>query len=169
VLFFFLKEVAIVEPDGEREKIRRIALRVRETETPGRRGAAFCYARAAYAAFREISELRGEGFSMAAICKVMENDGLLPKGASRHSFRRAFRKELARRGRAAKAERGEHPAANAAGKKEPRAPARKPAAADKPENPVSGAEDEKLKELTGNVVDTGTGVIRKLPNGSFDF
>lgn len=151
-----------MEPDDEMEKIRNIVLSVRETETPGRHSEAFYYARAAYTAFREINALREEGFSMAAICKVMERDGLLPKDASRDSFRRAFRKELARRDRASKHSISE------ARKKKPPAHVQKSAEEDMKKKPV-GMEAEKFKELIGNVVDTGTSVIRKLPGWSFDF
>ena len=70
-----------MDADEEQERIGNLVQRVREIETPGRYGAAYCYSKAVYAAFREISALRGEGFSMTAICKVMESDGLLPKSA----------------------------------------------------------------------------------------
>ena len=94
-----------MEIDEEKGKIRHLAQRVRETETPGKHGAAYCYTRAAYAAFHEIVELREERFTLAAICKVMERDGLLPEHANPHSFRRAFKKELASREKAAKVQR----------------------------------------------------------------
>jgi DNA-binding transcriptional MerR regulator len=161
-MFLLERGGEIVETDDEMEKIRNIVLNVRETEIPGRHSEAFYYAKTAYTAIREISALREEGFSMAAICKVMERDGLLPKDASRNSFRRAFRKELARRDRASKLSISE------TRKKEPQARSKKSAETDKEKNPVS-MEAEKFKELTGSVVDTGTSVIRKLPGGSFDF
>ena len=51
--------------DEEKEKIKRLTQRVKETETPGRRRVASCYSRVAYAVFHEITALREEGFSMA--------------------------------------------------------------------------------------------------------
>jgi DNA-binding transcriptional MerR regulator len=169
MLFFFWKEVAFVKPDDEREKIKRLALRVRETETPGRQGAAFCYSKAAYAAFSEITALREEGFSMATIHKVMESDGLLPKNSSPYSFRRAFRRESARRERAAKAPREEHPHSDT-GKREAVTSATKPAAAD--EGKIldeEGAERERIRKMTSVTVKTANGTIVKHADGSFDF
>lgn len=158
-----------MEPNDEREKIKRLALRVRETETPGRQGAAFCYSKAAYAAFREITALREEGFSMATIHKVMESDGLLPKNSSQYSFRRAFRRESARRERAAKAPRNEHPG-NDTGKREAVTPAGKTAAAEG-EKILDGAEAERerIKKMTSVTVKTANGTIVKHADGSFDF
>jgi DNA-binding transcriptional MerR regulator len=161
MLFFFRREVTFVEPNDEREKIKRLVLRVRETETPGRQGAAFCYAKAAYAAFREITALRDEGFSMAAIHKVMEIDGLLPENSSPHSFRRAFRRELARRDRAATATRNEHQDSDT-GKQEAASGSAKPSEG-------AEAERERIRRQASATAKTGSGAIVKRADGGFDF
>jgi hypothetical protein len=67
----------------------------RKTRMPGRSGA-FPYARAARLYFKEILELREEGFFLSTVCEILESRGLLPKGANPHSFRRAFRLESIR-------------------------------------------------------------------------
>jgi DNA-binding transcriptional MerR regulator len=65
---------------------------LRETETPGRRGGEFIYARAVYAYFREIEELKAEGFTLATICRFLEKREILPAGSDPRSFCRAFRR-----------------------------------------------------------------------------
>ena len=138
---------------GADEEMKRISLvqRVRETETPGKYGAAFCYSKAVYAAFGEILALREEGFSMVAICKVMKSDGLLPKNANPYSFRRAFKREFTRREKTAKIHGGNNPIGDV---NESAAPIRKHIAADNGKNAI-----EK----------TGGGAVKKLPNGSFEY
>jgi DNA-binding transcriptional MerR regulator len=70
---------------------------IRKTEKPGRSGRAFFYAQAIYAHFKEIEELKAEGFTLATIRKFLESKGVLPAGSDTRSFCRAFRREAARR------------------------------------------------------------------------
>ncbi len=74
---------------------------IRAFEMPGKRGGDFCYAQAIYGNFSEIEKLKAEGFSLTTVCKFLEKKGALPPGADPRSFRRAFRREIARRRRAA--------------------------------------------------------------------
>jgi hypothetical protein len=88
--------------DWSHEKLQGILAGIRETESPGRSGGGFSYARTVYACFAEIQNLTAEGFTLATICKFLETKGALPRGADRRSFCRAFRKERARRERPVK-------------------------------------------------------------------
>ena len=72
---------------------------IRVAETPGKRGGEFLYAQAIYAYFDEIEKLKAEGFTLATICKFLEKKEALPIGSNPYSFRRAFRREAARRKR----------------------------------------------------------------------
>jgi hypothetical protein len=87
------------------EKFSGILDDIRKTESPGRSGGEFPYARAVYAYFPEIQGLMEEGFTLATICKFLVKKGVLPAGADTHSFCRAFRREKARRERAKPKER----------------------------------------------------------------
>jgi hypothetical protein len=58
--------------DGICSKPLGILAGIRDSESPGRRGGGFHYARAIYAYFTEIQELKAEGFTMATICKFLE-------------------------------------------------------------------------------------------------
>ncbi len=74
-----------MDMEEEAEKIKNLFQSIRELETPGRHAPSYCYSRVSYTAFREITALREEGFSMAAICRSLERDGLLPESAMRRS------------------------------------------------------------------------------------
>jgi DNA-binding transcriptional MerR regulator len=84
------------------EELLNVLAGIRKTESPGRKGGEFPYARTVYACFEEIQKLRDEGFTMATIRSYLEGKGVLPAGTDPHSFCRAFRRETARRQRAAK-------------------------------------------------------------------
>jgi hypothetical protein len=84
------------------EKLPGALADIRETERPGRRGGAFCYAGAVYACFTEIQALVSEGFTLSTICKYLEKKGVLPVGADTRSFCRAYRRERLRGERPAK-------------------------------------------------------------------
>jgi hypothetical protein len=71
------------------------------------KGGAFVYAGAIYSYYDDIRELKADGFTFATICKFLEGKGMLPPDADRRSFCRAFRREAARRKRAAKAKKTE--------------------------------------------------------------
>lgn len=83
--------------------MNRILEDIRSTEVPGKHGGTFFYAQAIYACFGDIQELKAEGFTLATICKFLKKKSLLPPDADPHSFRRAFRREIARRKRTGKA------------------------------------------------------------------
>ena len=72
---------------------------IKATETPGKRGGEFFYAQVIYAHFDEIEKLKTEGFTLTTICKFLEKKGVLPTDSDPRSFRRAFRRESARRQR----------------------------------------------------------------------
>jgi 2-keto-4-pentenoate hydratase/2-oxohepta-3-ene-1,7-dioic acid hydratase in catechol pathway len=72
---------------------------IREEEVPGKRGGDFFYAQVMYSHFDEIEKLKAEGFTLTIICKFLEKKGALPTNSDLHSFRRAFRREAARRQR----------------------------------------------------------------------
>lgn len=80
-------------------KVADILAEIRNVASPGRSGKAYPYAQTIYACFSEIEKLIDAGFTMATICKYLEGEGVLPNGADIHSFRRAFRREVARRSR----------------------------------------------------------------------
>ena len=73
---------------------------IREVEVPGKRGGDFFYAQVIYGYFSEIEKLKAEGFTLTTICKFLEKKGALPADSDPRSFRRAFRREAARRRRA---------------------------------------------------------------------
>ena len=147
-----------MDADEEKARISNLIHRVRETETPGRYGAAYCYSKVVYAAFREISALREEGFSMTAICKIMESDGLLPKNASPFSFRRAFKRELARREKTAKIPGSNNPVNDARGKE---------SAASRSKHIENEAGIS--EKLIGNDVKKDIHAKKKLHDGSFEY
>ena len=155
-----------METDEAMEKIGRLVQRVKESETPGRHGAAYCYSRVVYAAFREIAALRDERFSLAAICRVMESDGLLPERACPHSFRRAFRRELDRRSKATMKQRGDNPGSGPS-KKESVALPRESTAEGRGKSPID-KESGRFKQSAGNDPTSGGG-IKKLLDGSFEY
>jgi hypothetical protein len=85
--------------DWGNEKLLGALADIRETERPGRRGDAFCYASAVYACFTEIQGLVSEGFTLTTICRFLEKKCILPAGADARSFCRAYRRERSRRER----------------------------------------------------------------------
>lgn len=85
--------------DGNRAELQSMLADIRETESPGRSGRDFPYAKTVYACFAEIQNLTAEGFTLSTICKYLTKKGALPPGADSRSFCRAFRKERARRER----------------------------------------------------------------------
>lgn len=77
---------------------------IRATEIPGKRGGDFFYARVVHSYFDEIEKLKSEGFSLATICNFLEKKGVLPPDSDPYSFRRAFRRKLARKSKISKEE-----------------------------------------------------------------
>jgi hypothetical protein len=126
------------------------------------------YAETAYFAFEEIRRLRDLRISFAEICGAFESSGLLPENADPHTFGDAYRRERARRAKMKGGSRAETEKLPGRAYKSGMAAAKiqEPA---KPEPPAAPGGKDRVKELTGALVDTGNGVIVKLPNGSFEF
>jgi hypothetical protein len=168
--------VEIAKTAGERKaEAISIVEDVLKTETPGRRGAKYIFAGIVYRYFNEIQSLHTDGFTLASVCKVFERRGELPENSDPCGFRKAYRKELSRRKTAAKFNDAANAGQKASGVEAKNGKIAEPSKIPSPRAPqtseTSGGEYEKerLKELTGTLVDTGTGIIRKFPNGSFEF
>ena len=86
------------------KKLPDIVGDIRKTESPGRKTDTFSYAKAIYTYYEEIEQLTAEKFTMTTICKYLEGKGALPNDADVHNFRRAFRRERARREKLAMAQ-----------------------------------------------------------------
>lgn len=87
---------------NKNEERLNILVDIREMESPGRRGCVSPYAQVIYGYYTEIQELLDDGFTMATVCSYFEKKGVLPDNADKHSFRRALRRETARRKKARK-------------------------------------------------------------------
>ncbi|GHV30577.1 hypothetical protein FACS1894167_11640 [Synergistales bacterium] len=96
-----------MEPTGGRDELKSILEDVRRTEIKGRKGGTFVYAGAIYRYFEDIRDLKAEGYTFATICKFLEEKNVLPADSDQRSFCRAFRREVARRKRTAKAKKSE--------------------------------------------------------------
>lgn len=155
-----------------RDAMKGVAESVRENAAVRRRKNV-SYALVAKAGYDEIQKLRKDGYSYDVICEALVSKGILGEGAAPKILSMAFLREEKRRNKREQ-ERAE------GGKEEKREekPSVKPArdggeqkgskereAAHKPKEDS----EDRLKDLTSSVVDTGTGQIRKLPNGSFEF
>jgi hypothetical protein len=129
----------------------------------------YCYSMTASAVFEEIALLRGKGMRFDKICAAFAKAGLLPNNAKPHSLSQAFLREKRRRektiptamvGDAKKSGATEaDQAAKFSQKTEPAAP----------DFDGEAAEKEKIRKMTGTVVDTGRGKIIKHADGSFEF
>jgi hypothetical protein len=125
----------------------------------------YCYAMTASAAFEEIALLRGKGMRFEKICAAFAKAGLLPHDAKTHSMSQAFLREKRRREKtAAGAAKKPGTAETDQAAKFSRNP--EPAA---PDFGGEAAEKEKIRKMTGAVVDTGCGKIIKHADGSFEF
>ncbi|MDR1510111.1 MAG: hypothetical protein LBS53_10770 [Synergistaceae bacterium] len=127
------------------------------------------YSLTASAAFEEIALLREKGMRFEKICAAFAKSGLLPPDAKPHSLSQAFLRERRRREKTM-------PAAAAGDAKKPGATERDRDAkfSQKTEPAATGfggeaAEKERIRKLTGTVVDTGRGKIIKHTDGSFEF
>jgi hypothetical protein len=165
-----------VEISGARAGEASIVDEVLKTERPGRSGAKYIFAGTVYRYFNEIQFLLAGRFTLVTICKVLERRGDLPENCDPCSFRKAYRRELSRRESAAKfqdgVKRGQKENADDAKSGKTIEPLQRPsesAPLDTRESSDEEYEKERIKELTSILVDTGTGVIRKFSNGSFEF
>jgi len=133
------------------------------------------YSRVIAGAFEKIGFLRGKGFSFVQIFNAFEKTGLLPKNPKYKCFIQAFQREKKRRSKAddllnllENNQGTEKKEVSPIAAKRIREIGKKPDPR-MPEPDEKAREQERIKELTGTLVDTGNGIIRKLPNGSFEF
>jgi hypothetical protein len=161
-----------MSPENDMDGVKQTLDRLKTKAGRGRENTAFSFAKLAYKVFDDINDLRDAGLSLITICKELETDGHLPAGANPYSLSKALRRE---------GERRERRAGTAQKKQVDHDAIRKEAAAKiiasnkktdqrkiEPDKKTD-EEERRIKELTGTLVDTGTGVIRKYPDGSFEF
>ena len=128
------------------------------------------YARTVLQAFEEIRMLLGRGISFVRICRSFETTGILPENANVHSFREAFHRECKRRGeKYARTKPNEKKLA--AEKKSAPNKALHTIAPPKPEPEKTSIEskEDRIRRMSGVKVDTGSSIITKYPDGSFDY
>jgi hypothetical protein len=147
-----------------------------EHETPLLRKGGRVYSGAAREFFGKIKALRGRGFSFVQICGAFEKAGILPRDSNPYSFRQAFLRELSRRVRAEELIEEVKNARESAAEPPTPTSANAPARTDEPGKPDKNAsavntesDEEKVRRLTGTVVDTGLGKIVKHSDGSFEY
>jgi hypothetical protein len=145
-----------------------------QNETPLNRKGGHIHSDTAKKFFGKIESLRRRGFSFIQLCVAFEKAGLLPENSNPYSLRQAFLREMARRAKAEEllkevkkgGEAEETVSVNAA-------PPVRAAGAAKKENGGAAARnesgEERVRRLTGTVVDTGLGKIVKHSDGSFEY
>ena len=127
------------------------------------------YSLTASAAFEEIALLREKGMRFDKICAAFAKAGLLPDDAKPHSMSQAFLRERRRREKTmptAMAGDAKKSGAAEAGRAAKVSQKTEPAA---PDFGGDAAEKERIRKMTGTVVDTGRGKIIKHADGSFEF
>jgi hypothetical protein len=148
-----------------------------EREKPFDKIGEHVYSRLIAGAFEKIRFLRGKGFSFVQIFNAFEKAGLLPKNPKYKCFIQAFQREKERRSKADDLlnllennhDTEKKEVSPIAAKRIREIGNRKKSEPRMPEPDEKAREQERIKELTGTLVDTGNGIIRKLPNGSFEF
>jgi hypothetical protein len=144
-------------------------------ETPHNSVTGYIYSEIARAAFGKLELFRNRGFSYAQICSALEKTGLLPKDSNPYSLRQAFHREKARLKREGELMKLLEDDSDSVSKEKPGKPEKtavvKAQVKPGPEKskPEEDAKAEWIKQMSGSVVDTGTGKIVKYPDGSFDF
>jgi hypothetical protein len=144
-------------------------------ETPHNAVTGYIYSEIARAAFDKLKLFRNRGFSYAQICGALEKTGLLPKNSNPYSLRQAFHREKARLKREGELMKLLKDNSDSVSKEEPGKPEKTAVVKVqvKPEPEKSRLDEEAkaewIKQMSGSVVDTGTGKIVKYPDGSFDF
>lgn len=146
-----------------------------EMESTANSAEPYRYAKTVFAAFERIQALREKGIRLIKICKAFEESGLLPQNANPRCFCQAFRREKARRGKnvnssTAQIDKTEHgkteygKVKNTDDKVNPEQTATR-----LDETARKESRKERIKELTGTVVDSGLGKIIKHTDGSFEY
>jgi len=133
------------------------------------------------AAFEKITLLRDKGFSFVQICDAFVEAGFLPKNTNPKYFTQAFRREKERQKKMDKLL-GMVKSGGKPPKKEEEliaSPTKKANSAATNSNKVAqnkggeaektDQEKERVRKMTGTVVDTGLGKIIKHTDGSFEF
>jgi hypothetical protein len=162
----FGKEAASLDTKDIGESVRFAVDSIRKLPAIRRR-ANVSYSLVVKSGYEEIHGLREDGYSYDLICEVFAQNGLLSERANPKALCNAFLREKKRREKKGVQEPG------AAGKNAlPAARANLPTQAPAPEKQNPGdeaAEKERIRKLTGNVVDTGLGKIIKHSDGSFEY
>jgi hypothetical protein len=146
-----------------------------EHEKPLRRKEGRVYSRTAREFFGKIKAFRGKGFSFVQICGAFEKAEVLPRGSNPYSFRQAFLRELSKRARAGELLEEIKGRCEAEASLPTEANVPVPARTGDSVEPGDGAAgkkesgEERIRRLTGNVVDTGLGNIVKHSDGSFEY
>ena len=161
-------------------------------EKPLRRKGGYVYSIAARNFFNKIKVLRNRGFSFIQICGAFEKTGLLTEESNPYSFRQAFLRESAKRDRINELLRElkddpavEKPApareqiqsgdnsASGVNKKDSSTPLLINQEKKRQETKIARSceetEEERIKKMMSVTVNTGTGIIVKHPDGSFDY
>jgi hypothetical protein len=143
-------------------------------EAPLNRNGGHVHSDTAKKFFDKIESLRRRGFSFIQLCGAFEKAGILPENSNPYSLRQAFLREAARRAKAeellAEVKKGGETDAAVSANATP--PVRTADTA-KQENGGTAAKnesgEERVRRLTGTVVDTGLGKIVKHSDGSFEY
>jgi hypothetical protein len=156
-----------------REKLREAAESVRQ------RAALKNYKNVSYASvvrtgYEEIQKLREEGYTYNVICEAFVERGILKESATPKGLSTIFQRETKRRAKLSERSGNGGSRENNQGKKasiitKNEEAGLKNAKKKEPEETREDDVTERLKQLTGTVVDTGTGKIRKMPGGTFEF
>jgi hypothetical protein len=118
--------------------------------------------------------MRKKGFSFVQICKAYEKSGILPENSRVGSFRQAFQRENIRWLKERELKKLVVDGKDGDGKEQKTAVAAGEDKSGKETNVESAdaereREKERIRRLTGTVVDTGLGKIIKHTDGSFEY
>jgi hypothetical protein len=143
-------------------------------ENPLERTEANAYSSVIHASFERVKAMRKKGFSFVQICKAYEKSGLLPGNSRAGSFRQAFQRENIRRLKERELKKLVVDGKDGDGKEQKTAVAAGEDKSGKETNVESAdaereREKERIRRLTGTVVDTGLGKIIKHTDGSFEY
>jgi hypothetical protein len=167
-----------LENEDIKEALRHAVKSVREKPAV-KRHKNISFSLAVKTGYDEIRALRDEGYSFEIICEEFVLNGVLPEGANPKALCSAFLRERKRKDRNSRVPAQavqKPPGREKSGVADITPPANvKNAGPDKKTAPPKNESDdearakERIKDLTSILVDTGTGVIRKFTDGSFEF
>jgi hypothetical protein len=155
--------------DARKEAAERAVNGLLDGEAAIRGADPYCYSMTASAAFEEIAMLRGKGMRFDKICAAFAKAGLLPPDAKPHSLSQAFLRERMRREKTARTETAGTPEKSSATETDRAAKFSQKTESAAPNFGGEAAEKERVRKMTGTVVDTGRGKIIKHADGSFEF